>query len=335
MARRKKGDPVSGWINLDKDTELGSTQAVGKIRRLLNAQKAGHAGTLDPLASGILPIALGEATKTIPYIQDALKTYKFTVAWGAQTSTDDLEGEIIQRSDSRPGIEDIRAILENYIGEIEQTPPQFSAIKIDGQRAYDLARAGETAAIKPRRVYLKSLNINCHPEGECLKDLSSPDQDPSAQALQDDKMDETSFVMTCGKGTYVRSLARDMGLALGCFGHITKLRRTAVGPFTEKNAISLANLEQMSDIAARMEALLPLESALDDIPALALKAEETASLRNGQVLNFISRPDFERLSKAGLGKQEPQTALALFNGAPVALVENKGPEIKPVRVLNM
>ena len=312
MARRKKGDPVSGWVNLDKPLELGSTQAVGKIRRLLNAQKAGHAGTLDPLASGILPIALGEATKTIPYIQDALKTYEFTVTWGAQTTTDDLEGEIIARSDHRPTHDEITAILKNYIGDIGQTPPQFSAVKIDGERAYDIARSGETADIKPRQVYIESLE------------------------LLDSKADSANFTMNCGKGTYVRALARDMAIALGTFGHISALRRTAVGPFTEENAISLAKLEQMSDIAPRVAALLPLETALDDIPALAIKADETAKLRSGQALSFISRPDFERLSTAGLGKKgETLTALALCHGQPVALVEAKGPTVKPTRIFNL
>jgi tRNA pseudouridine55 synthase len=309
--RNKKGDPVNGWINLDKPLDLGSTQAVGKIRRLLNAQKVGHAGTLDPLATGILPIALGEATKTIPYMQDALKTYEFTVTWGAQTSTDDLEGEVIERSDNRPTSEEIEALLPDFTGDIEQTPPQFSAIKIDGERAYDIARSGDTADIKPRQVYIESLTL-----------------------LGTDK-DTAQFEMICGKGTYVRSLARDMGQKLGCFGHVSLLRRTAVGAFTTKTSISLAKLEEMSDSAARMEALLPLEASLDDIPAIDLKMDETAKLRSGQVLSFVARPDFERLSKLGLGEKEPQTALALFNGSPVALVENKGPTLKPIRVLNV
>lgn len=328
MARRKKGDPVSGWVNLDKPLELGSTQAVGKIRRLLNAQKAGHAGTLDPLASGILPIALGEATKTIPYIQDALKTYEFTVTWGAQTTTDDLEGEIIATSDKRPTNEEIEAILPQFLGDIEQVPPQFSAVKIDGKRAYDIARAGDTAAIQPRFVYIDSIQIIEASSRQKSGSGATNSPIPAFAGM-------TTFRMTCGKGTYVRALARDMAIALGTVGHVSALRRTAVGPFTEKNSISLAKLEEMSDIAARVAELLPLETALDDIPALAIKADETAKLRSGQALSFISRPDFERLSKAGLGNKETVTALALFDDRAVALVEVKGPNIKPVRVLNV
>ncbi|MDB2682624.1 tRNA pseudouridine(55) synthase TruB [Alphaproteobacteria bacterium] len=309
MSRRKKGDPVHGWINLDKPIGLTSTQAVGKVRRFLNAQKVGHAGTLDPLATGVLPIALGEATKTIPYIQDAFKTYEFTVSWGEQRDTDDSEGEIVATSDSRPTQEAIEDALPCYIGEIEQTPPRFSAIKINGQRAYDLARDGEEFEIKSRIVFVESL--------ELLKVGA----------------DSADFVMTCGKGTYVRSLGRDLALKLGTYGYISALRRSGVGSFTTQSAISLDKLEEMGNIAARNQALLPLEVALDDIPALPLKGDEAARLKNGQVLKFTSRPDFDRLEKAGLtGKTE---ALASVGNDPVALVEVEGIEIKPVRVFNL
>ena len=309
MGRRKKGNPVHGWINLDKPLELTSTQALGKVRRFMNAQKAGHAGTLDPLASGILPIALGEATKTIPYIQDGLKTYEFTVTWGEQRETDDREGEVIATSDVRPTPAAIKAALPQFIGEIEQTPPRYSAIKVDGQRAYDLARDGEEFELKSREVYIDSLE------------------------LLEARADEADFVMVCGKGTYVRSLARDLAEVLGTKGYISALRRTAVGSFKEENAISLEKLEEMSNSAAHIELLLPLEAALDDIPALVLKEDETAKLKNGNAVPFISKPDFERLSKAGI--ENEGEAIAMFQGKAIALVTRDGPNIKPFRVFNI
>lgn len=311
MARRKKGEPVSGWINLDKPAGLTSTQAIGRIRRVFNPQKIGHAGTLDPLATGILPIAMGEATKTIPFIQDALKTYHFTAAWGEQRDTDDSEGQVVARSANRPAEADIQDVLPDFTGDILQTPPAFSAIKIDGQRAYDLARGGETPEMKPREVYIESLEL-----------LAT-------------RPDEADFRMVCGKGTYVRSLVRDMALELGTCGYVKALRREAVGPLTLNNAISLDFLEKMDYVAALNEALLPLQAVLDDIPALPVKQEEAAKLRSGQVLLFISKPDFSRLTREGLGGQEDREALAVLNGAPVALVENRGPEIRPVRVFNL
>ncbi len=309
--RNKKGDPVHGWINLDKPLGMTSTQAVGKVRRLLNAQKVGHAGTLDPLASGILPIALGEATKTIPFVQDDIKTYEFTVIWGEQRDTDDAEGDVIDTSDTRPSECEIKEILPSFTGEIEQTPPRFSAIKINGQRAYDLARDGKDVEIKSRHVYIAEL------------------------ALLSTEQDKAHFVMTCGKGTYVRSLGRDMALKLGTVGYIGALRRIKVGCFTQDNAISLDNLEKMDYVSARNEALLPLQTVLDDIPALALTEEETSKLRHGQSLGFTSRPDFTRLQNVGLGTKECQTALVCFQNEPVALVDQVRAEIKPVRVFNL
>ncbi len=311
MARKKRGEPVSGWINLDKPAGLTSTQAIGRIRRVFNPQKIGHAGTLDPLATGILPIAMGEATKTIPFIQDALKTYSFTAAWGEQRDTDDAEGQIVATGTNRPTQDDILDVLQDFIGDILQTPPAYSAIKIDGQRAYDLARSGETPEMKPREVYIESLELIAA------------------------RPDEADFRMVCGKGTYVRSLVRDMALELGTFGYVKSLRRDAVGPLTLENAISLDFLEKMDYGAALNEALLPLQAVLDDIPALPVKQEEAAKLRSGQVLLFISKPDFSRLTREGLGGQEDREALAVLNGAPVALIENRGPEIRPVRVFNL
>ncbi len=309
--RRKKGDPISGWVNLDKPYGMTSTQAIGKIRRLLNAQKIGHAGTLDPLATGILPIALGDATKTIPFAQDAIKTYLFTVTWGEQRATDDAEGEVIAQSDHRPPEQDIMNALSTFTGEIEQTPPIFSAIKVHGARAYDLARAGEIPELKSRTITIESLEL-----------ISSDEHSATLRT-------------TCGKGTYIRSLARDLAIHLKTVGYVSMLRREKVGVFTEESAISLDILEEMDYVAARSEALLPLQTVLDDIPALALKEEETTRLRNGQALQFVSKPDFDRLTKIGLGQKEAVIALATHDDQPVALVEQARAEIKPVRVFNI
>ena len=311
MARRKKGDPISGWINLDKPYGMTSTQAIGKVRRALNARKIGHAGTLDPLASGVLPIALGEATKTISFVQDDIKTYRFTITWGQQRDTDDMEGRVIASSDTRPSIEQITALLPKYSGKIEQTPPIYSAIKVNGERAYDLARDGQTPKLKSRLVYIESLE------------------------LLDARKDQADFEMICRKGTYVRSIARDMGNDLGCNGYISALRREKVGVFLAEDAISLDILNDMDYFSARSEYLLPLQIVLDDILALDLTEEETAKTRNGQMLEFVSRPDFERLTKAGLGKKESILALATHENAPIALIEQQRAQIKPVRVFNI
>src|SRR5690606_23164739 len=222
--RKKKGRPVSGWLVFDKPRGMGSTDAVGKIKWLFNADKAGHAGTLDPLASGMLPIALGEATKTVPYVQDGAKVYQFTVAWGQERTTDDLEGEVTKRSDARPSEAEIRAIMGNYTGIIMQTPPQFSAIKIAGERAYDLAREGETVEIPAREVEIARFDL-----------IEIVDEDSAV------------FEIECGKGTYVRSLARDMGRDLGCYGYISSLRRTEVYPCTEEDMVTMEESEEALD----------------------------------------------------------------------------------------
>ncbi|RWF64603.1 MAG: tRNA pseudouridine(55) synthase TruB, partial [Mesorhizobium sp.] len=221
MARRgkKKGRPISGWLVLDKPVGMGSTEAVSKIKWLFQAEKAGHAGTLDPLASGMLPIAFGEATKTVPYVQDGAKVYRFTVAWGEERSTDDLEGPVTKSSDQRPAEADVLLLMPKYTGVIMQTPPQFSAIKIAGERAYDLARDGATVDIPAREVEIGRLDLIEH------------------------NADRTIFEVECGKGTYVRSLARDMGRDLGCFGHIAELRRIEVEPFTQEDFVTIAELE--------------------------------------------------------------------------------------------
>ncbi len=311
MARRKKGNPLNGWINLHKPVGMTSNQALGAVKRALNPQKAGHAGTLDPLASGVLPIALGEATKTVPYIQDSMKTYRFTVTWGEQRTTDDAEGEVIARSDARPSREAIEALLPAFIGDIEQTPPQFSAIKINGERAYDLAREGETIEIAARPVYIESLIILDHTPGQ------------------------TAFECYCGKGTYVRSLARDMGQKLGCFGYISHLERTAVGGMTLENAISLDILQNLGDNPPESGYLMPLTTALDDIPVLALRDEEAARLKNGQALLFVAKPDQERLARIGMdGRNEGEIVLATYDGKALAMLSLEGPEIRPVRIFN-
>lgn len=239
MARRKKGRKVSGWLVLDKPYELGSTQAVGKIRWLYQAQKAGHAGTLDPLATGVLPIALGEATKTVPYVTDGEKTYQFTVQWGLQTNTDDSEGTAVSTSESRPARNAILDLLADFTGDIKQVPPQFSAIKIDGKRAYAEARAGKEVTLAARDVFIESFKL-----------IDQPDAD------------HARFAVSCGKGTYVRAFARDLGLKLGCYGHVTELRRTFVEPFEESDAVTLDELLALEGDLEALDKLLvsPLES---------------------------------------------------------------------------
>jgi tRNA pseudouridine55 synthase len=222
--RRRKARAVSGWVIFDKPEGMGSTEAVSKLRWLFNAEKAGHAGTLDPLASGMLPIALGEATKTVPYVVDGGKTYRFTVTWGAETTTDDLEGPVTQTSDQHPSRDAIEALLPKYIGDISQVPPQFSAIKVDGARAYDLARSGEEVKLEARIVVIEDIRIAHHTD------------------------DATTFDVDCGKGTYVRSLARDFGRDLGCFGHVSFLRRIDVYPYSDADIVTLAELEAAFEI---------------------------------------------------------------------------------------
>ena len=259
----KTRENIHGWIALDKPEGLGSTQALAKVKRLLNAAKAGHGGTLDPLASGLLPIALGEATKTVAWAMEGRKTYRVLIRWGEARTTDDREGEISALSDHRPSHVDIDTILSKFEGEILQTPPKFSAIKVQGERAYDLARAGEAVDLKPRAVFIEKIEL-----------LALPDAD------------HAELSVTCGKGTYIRSLARDLAEALGTVGHVARLRRTGVGPFGEKDMISLEKLEELRHKAPggnAMEGVLrPIETVLDGIPALAVKDAEAQRLRQGQ-----------------------------------------------------
>jgi tRNA pseudouridine55 synthase len=301
MSRRKTGDKVDGWVILDKPVGLGSTPAVSRVRRLFGARKAGHGGTLDPLASGVLPIALGEATKTVPFVMDGRKEYRFTLCFGQARSTEDAEGEVTATSDLRPADEAIRRALAAFVGDIEQVPPAFSALKVEGKRAYDLARAGEPVDLKPRRVLIERLAL-----------LGRPDTD------------HADFVVSCGKGTYIRSLGRDLALSLGTVGYLSALRRTAVGPFREEAAISLPKLEALGHIPALLGALAPVATALDDIPALALTEAQADRLRQGQpVLLTRDAPPSGALLRAESGSRL------------VALVRSDGASLKPVRVFNL
>jgi len=305
MARRK-GSPVHGWLVFDKPQFITSTHALNKVKRLYDAAKAGHAGTLDPLATGILPIAFGEATKTIPYIVDGAKQYRFVVRWGIETNTDDAEGEPVRESAERPDRNAIEAVLSEFRGEIMQAPPRFSAIKIAGERAYDRARDGESFEIEERPVEIHSLEVvDCPTAESCL------------------------FQAECGKGTYVRALARDMGRKLGCCGHVSELRRTAVGPFREEDAISLETLNEMSNSEPAREtlfgALLPVETALDDIPALAVSSPDAARLRRGKSIILRGR---DAPIHQGL-------VYATSAGTLVALGEVSQGELKPSRVFNI
>jgi tRNA pseudouridine55 synthase len=309
MARRRKGDAVSGWICLDKPYDLTSTYAVSRVRRAFNAQKAGHAGTLDPLATGILPLALGEATKTVPFLMDADKAYRFTIAWGRSTTTLDREGETTDNSDVRPTAAQVEAVLAPFIGEIDQIPPNYSAIKVDGERAYDLAREGVEFELKTRKVKVHSLRVTDAPD-----------------------VDHITLEMECGKGTYVRAIVRDVAAALGACGHVDQLRRTRVGRFTEQTAIGLETLENLGYEARLSEALLPVETALDDIPALAVTDEDAFRLAQGRAIVLLPR-QVESL-KAVLTPGD-RTVSAMSGQRLVALCEMRAGSLNPVRVFQL
>ncbi len=309
MARRRKGDAVSGWICLDKPYDLTSTHAVSRIRRAFNAQKAGHAGTLDPLATGILPIALGEATKTVPYLVDADKAYRFTIAWGVTTATYDREGDVIAQSDVRPTVADVEAALPAFVGEISQVPPAYSAIKVDGERAYDLARAGQAVELAARLVTVHSARV---------ADVPDPDH--------------ITLEIACGKGTYVRAIARDLALALNACGHVSDLRRTRVGGFTEQNAVTLEFLEDLGYGPRQSELLLPVETALDDIPELAVTAEDAFRLKQGRAIVLVPRQ--VEAVKARL-KPGSRVVSAMAGGSVVALCEMRAGRLEPTRVFHL
>lgn len=304
--RKPKGRPISGWLILDKPVDFGSTEAVSKIKWLYKAQKAGHAGTLDPLASGMLPIALGDATKTVPYVMDGRKIYEFTVSWGEERATDDLEGDVTLSSDMRPTEQQIRDILPRYIGTINQVPPQFSAIKIAGERAYDLARDGEAVEIPSREVDIFRLTL-----------LACPDADTA------------HFEVECGKGTYVRALARDFGRELGCYGHVSGLRRTFVAPFAEEAMVPLADLvaleaiEDMDERLAALDALLiDTCEALSALPHLVINDDQAHRLKMGN-------PILVRGRDAPVAESE---AYATARGKLVAIGEIGQGEFRPKRV---
>ncbi len=305
--RKKDKRDVHGWVVLDKPVGMTSTHAVAVVKRLFSAKRAGHAGTLDPLASGCLPIALGEATKTVPFIMDSRKRYRFTIRWGEERDTDDAEGRVVETSSARPQPDAVRAVLPQFTGSIEQVPPRFSAIKVEGERAYDLARDGQAVTLQSRTVDIGALEL-----------VESPDLDHSVLETE------------CGKGTYVRALARDIGRLLGCFGHVSALRRTAVGPFDEAAMIPLEQLAALCDRAAAGEgnladALLPVETALDDIPALAISRADAARLQRGQTVLLRGR-DAPILRG---------TVYVTASGDLVALADVDRGEIVPKRVFNL
>lgn len=352
MARKRKGNPVHGWINFDKPLEMGSTQAVGKVRWLFSAQKAGHAGTLDPLATGVLPIALGDATKTVPFLVDAAKEYIATIKWGERTDTLDAEGEVVATSDVRPTAVEIEVVFPNFIGQVDQIPPKYSALKIDGKRAYDLARSGVEVEMKSRTIRIDSLELI--------------------------RADKNSAVIRvrCGKGTYIRSLARDLAIALGTEGSLSALRRTRVGPFIAPDevplsvqngdempiksgenhadeslaqtqastgrlnaAFSLDALEEIGHKTSVLDALLSVETALDDIPVLAITEDQQMDLKLGRAITVLPE-DFARLRTGFqprmIGELDAgRYVLAMYGDKAVALCDARAGRLSPKRVFNL
>lgn len=311
MTRRRRGAKVDGWLVVDKPRGPTSAAVVDRVRRVLDAAKAGHAGTLDPIATGVLPVALGEATKTVAFAIAGLKTYRFTVRWGERRGTDDAEGEVIASSPERPSEAEVRAVLPRFVGEIAQVPPAYSAIKVEGQRAYALARAGEAPELGARTVRIDRIEL-----------LGMPDKD------------HADFEVSCGKGAYMRGLVRDLAAALGTYGHVARLRRIAVGRFLERDAIPLDKLEALGHSAAALEHLLPVETALADIPALALTDIEAKLLRSGRPVQVLRTADRVRIDRMAEG----EFVCAMAGGKPVALTRlSYGPvlQLHPVRVLNV
>ena len=302
MARRRKGRDISGWVILDKPAGIGSTALVGKVRWAFQAQKAGHAGTLDPAATGVLAIALGEATKAVPYVTDAMKGYRFTVRFGQSTSTDDAEGEVLATSDLRPDDTAIEEALPQFRGQIMQVPPKVSAVKVDGARAYDLARDAEEFDLNARPLWVERLDM-----------VERPD------------VDHAVFEMECGKGGYVRSIARDLGAELGCLGHVSNLRRVWSGPFAAEGALDLETLEAQARTPELDNWLRPLEEGLADVPEVPCTADAAARLRNGN-------PGIV-LDAAGVDYGD--TAWASFQGHAVAVGVYRAGQLHPKRVFNV
>jgi tRNA pseudouridine55 synthase len=307
MPRKRKGTPIDGWLSIDKPLGLTSTQVVAAVRRATGAAKVGHGGTLDPLASGVLPVALGEATKTVQYVMDGSKTYRWQVEWGESRTTDDREGERVATSDHRPSDAEINAALSGFLGDIEQVPPIFSAVKVDGERAYDLARAGEQVELRSRIVRIHSFTL-----------LGQPDRD------------HADFETVAGKGTYIRSLARDLSLALGTLGHVSQLRRVSCGPFREETAISLETLREVGQGPGLRSHLLPVKTALDDIPALALNEAEARRLQCGQAVSLL-----RVVARNPLTPITPDTIVRAMDGERlVALARIENGEIRTMRVIH-
>ncbi|WP_114521809.1 tRNA pseudouridine(55) synthase TruB [Altererythrobacter sp. ZODW24] len=314
-------NPQHGWIILDKPAGLGSTQAVGAVKRNLREAgypkvKVGHGGTLDPLAEGVLPIALGEATKLAGRMLDASKIYEFTIQFGEETTTLDTEGEVTARTDRRPPLAAVAAVLDHFTGEIEQVPPAYSALKVDGKRAYDRARAGEDVEMKSRRVTIHSLEMasgaDRTDEVESTFATTGGRPDPYDPAAPLELADAVTLLANVSKGTYIRSLARDIARSLGTLGHVTYLRRTKAGPFTEKQAISLDNLNAVGKGARLEDIILPLEAGLDDIPALDLSPDEAGAIRQGRVISGQPQPDGLYWARAG---NVPVALVELFEGS--------------------
>ena len=301
MARSKKGRAVNGWLVVDKPAGVGSTTVVNKVKWAFGAQKAGHAGTLDPAATGVLAVALGEATKTVPYVTDAVKCYRFRVTLGAATTTDDAEGTVIESREMRPTDAEIAAALGAFRGEIQQVPPQFSAVKVDGERAYDLAREGEVMDLAARPLWVERLEM-----------IGRPDAD------------HVDLEMVCGKGGYVRSIARDLGRALGCLGHVAWLRREWSGPFNASEGVSLEEIDRLAKSPEIDALLLPLELGLADLPELPCTPEGAVRLKNGN-------PGMVFSSTAQYGDE----AWASYQGRPVAVGIYKAGELHPSRVFNL
>jgi tRNA pseudouridine55 synthase len=293
----KQNESVDGWVIIDKPEGITSTRVVAQVKRLFKAKKAGHGGTLDPLASGVLPIALGEATKALPYILDGRKAYRFEVKWGEARSTEDREGEVTATSDKKPSYEEIEKILPLFKGEIEQIPPIYSALKINGKRAYALAREGKAVDLPARQVTIYSLK------------------------LLETFMNSSIFEVVCSKGTYIRSLARDLALQLGTYGHLISLRRLRAGPFQEKDAILLDSLHKIGHNTELMKYILPLQDALVDILALEVEEAEAAKLKQGQ--SIVSTHTDE------------EAILVLCKGTPLALASIKEGALRPFRVFNI
>ena len=308
MAERRRGNAVNGWLVVDKPAGITSAALVNRVRRAAGAAKAGHGGTLDPLATGVLPVAFGEATKTVGYVVDGQKLYRFTVKWGEQRDTDDAEGEIVTVSSVRPTAADIRGVLDRFTGQIEQVPPTYSAIKISGRRAYALARSEHSITLRARPVRVDRIAL-----------VECPDPDFAV------------FEVSAGKGVYMRALARDLGQALETVGHVTALRRLMVGPFSEEQAISLENVEHLAHSEQLVDHLLPVDVALAGIPALTLTEAEARRLQNGRaiaVLPVACRSPLTDVSKDAV-------ICAMAKGRPVALARIRGGEIRPVRILNL